>query len=228
MPGWQKNLAHAKGQLPAGGSLDIEEVSEDTLGGLRAQIDSILSVLRDALEGLEHEVELTDIGKIVLAAGGAGDHMLLNKLFHLVLGEGVHGLAQVKLVLLGPLLNDFICAEPLLALLAVHQRVGEAAHMAGGHPDLGVHEDGGVQAHVVGVLLDELLPPGLFHVVLQLHAQGAVIPGISQAAIDLAACENEAAAFAQGHDFLHGLFRVLHDDTLLTLNIDIVGQRGKK
>ena len=57
--------------------------------------------------------------------------------------------------------------------------------MAGGHPGLGVHEDGGVQTHVVGVLLHEFLPPGLLDVVLQLHAQGAVVPRVGQAAVDL-------------------------------------------
>ena len=67
------DLAHAEGQLPAGGALNIEEVGEDALRGLGAEIDGILGLLSDALEGLEHEVELPDIGKIVFTAGGAGD-----------------------------------------------------------------------------------------------------------------------------------------------------------
>ena len=84
--------------------------------------------------------------------------------------------------------------------------------MAAGHPGLGVHEDGGVLTHVVGVLLHELLPPGLFDVVLQLHAKGAVVPRVGQAAVDLRACEDDAAVFAQRHDLIHGLFGVFHGD----------------
>ena len=37
--------------------------------------------------------------------------------------------------------------------LTVHEGVGETAHVAGGHPHLGVHQNGGVHAHVVGCLL---------------------------------------------------------------------------
>ena len=33
------DLAHAEGQLAAGGALDVDEVDEDALGGLRPQID---------------------------------------------------------------------------------------------------------------------------------------------------------------------------------------------
>ena len=44
---------------------------------------------------------------------------------------------------------------------AVHQRIGEAAQVSGGHPGLGIHQNGGVQSDVVGILLNELLPPGL-------------------------------------------------------------------
>ena len=136
--------------------------------------------------------------------------MFLNELLHLGLAHGVHTVAQVKVVLLAPVFNDLVGAEALLTLLAVHQRVGEAAHMAGGHPHLRIHQNGGVQAHVVLVLLDELLPPGLFDVVLQLHAQGAVVPGIGETAVDLAAGEDKSPAFAQGNDLVHGFFRIFH------------------
>ena len=73
--------------------------------------------------------------------------MLLHELLHLSLAHGVHAVAQVKVVLLAPVLDNLVGAEALFTLLAVHQGVGEAAHMAGGHPHLGVHQDGGVQAH---------------------------------------------------------------------------------
>ena len=87
--------------------------------------------------------------------------------------------------------------------------------MAAGHPGLGVHEDGGILPHVVGILLDKLLPPGPFHVIFQLHAQRTVVPGVGQAAVNLGAGEDEAPIFAQGHDLVHGLFRVFHVSNLL-------------
>src|SRR5699024_6738523 len=83
------DLADAEGELPAGGALDVVEVHEDALGGLGAKVDGVLRVLGDALEGLEHQVKLADGGKVVLAAGGAGDLMLLDEGGHLVPGEGV-------------------------------------------------------------------------------------------------------------------------------------------
>ena len=206
------DLAHAEGQLAPGGALGVDEVGEDALRRLRPQIHRVLGVLGDALEGLEHQVELPDVGEIVLAAGGAGDVVFLDEVLHLLLGEGVDGLGQLHAVLAAPILNELVRPEPLLALPAVHQRIGEAGQMAAGHPGLGVHEDGGVLPHVVGVLLDKFLPPGLLDVVLQLHAQGAVVPGVGQAAVDLAAGEDDAAVFAEGDDLVHRFFGVFHGE----------------
>ena len=209
------DLAHAEGQLAPGGALGVDEVGEDALRRLRPQIHGVLGVLGDALEGFEHQVELPDVGEIVLAAGGAGDVVLLDEVLHLLLGEGIDGLGQLHAVLAAPILNELVRPEPLLALPAVHQRIGEAGQMAAGHPGLGVHEDGGVLPHVVGILLNELLPPCLFDVVLQLHAQRAVVPGVGQAPVNFRAGKDEAPVFAQGHDLVHGFFRVFHDDSPL-------------
>ena len=163
----------------------------------------------------------------MLAAGGAGDVVLLHKLLHLGLAHGVHAVAQVKAVLLAPILDDLVGAEAFLTLLAVHQGVGEAAHVAGGHPHLGIHQNGGVQAHVVGVLLNELLPPCLFHIVFQLHTQGTVVPGVGQSAVDLAAGENEAPALTQVDDLLHGLFGVFHGNCSFS-SYCLIGSEQKK
>ena len=209
------DLAHAEGQLAAGGALGVHEVGKDALRRFGTQIHGVLGVLGDALEGLEHEVELADVGEVVLAAGGAGDVLVLHEVLHLLLGEGVDGLGQLHAVFVAPVLNELVGAEALLALLAVHEGVGEARQMAAGHPGLGVHQNGGVLADVVGVLLHELLPPGLFDVVLQLHAQRAVVPGVGEAAVDLGAGEDEAAVFAQGNDLVHGFLGVFHSDSPL-------------
>ena len=112
------------------------------------QVNGVLGVLGDALEGLEHQVELADVGEVVLAAGGAGDLVPVDE-GHLLLAEGVYGFLQGAAVL---------AHQPSMSLSARKRScspcspsgIGEAAHMAGGHPGLGVHEDGGVQAHVVG------------------------------------------------------------------------------
>ena len=87
--------------------------------------------------------------------------------------------------------------------------------MAGGHPHLGIHQNGAIQPHIVGRLLDEMLPPGFFYIVFQFHAQGAVVPGVGKSAVDLAAGIDKAPAFAQRDDLIHGLFGIFHWQVLL-------------
>ena len=146
----------------------------------------------------------------MLAAAGAGDVMLFDKVLHLGLGIGVDRLRKFKARLLAPVLDDLVGAKALVALAAVHQRIRETAQMTGGDPGLGVHQDGGIQSDIIGVLLDKFLPPGALDVVLQLDTQRAVVPGVGKAAVDFAACENETAVLAQGDDFVHGFLSVLH------------------
>jgi len=204
------DLADAERQLAPRGALDVQEVHEDALRRFRAQIHGVLRVLGDALEGLEHQVELTDVGEVVLAAGGAGDIVLLDEILHLLLGERVDGLGKLELIGGGPVLDELVGAEALVALAAVHERVGEAAQMARGHPGLRVHEDRRVLADVVGVLLHEFLPPRLFHVVFELDAKRAVVPGVRQAAVDFGAREDKAAVLAERDDLINRFFGVFH------------------
>ena len=142
--------------------------------------------------------------------------MLFDKVLHLLLGEGVDGLGKLEAGLGAPVLDDLVGAEALVALAAVHQRIGEAAEMAARHPGLRVHQDRGVKANVVGILLHELLPPGVLDVLLELGAEGAVVPGVGKAAVDLAAGEDKAAVFAQRDDLVHRLFGVFHGEFLLS------------
>ena len=202
------HLAHAEGELAAGGPLDGGEVDEDALGGLGPQVAHGGGVLGDADGGFEHEVELADVGEVMLAAAGAGDLLFPDEGDQVLLGHGLH--VHVQAVLLDIALHQLVGPVAHLAGLAVDEGVVERGHVPGGDPDLGVHEDGGVQPHVVGVLLDELLPPGALDVVFELHAQGAVVPAVGEAAVDLAAGEDEAPALAQGDDLLHGLLGVFH------------------
>ena len=217
------DLADAERDLAARRALDVLEVDENALRGLGAQIHLGGRVLGHALVGLEHEVEFADIGKVALAAARAGDLLGADEGDHLVIGHGLdvhvgHG------VLGQPALDELVGPEALLALPAVHQGIGEAGQVAAGHPGLGVHEDGGVQAHVVGILLDEFLPPGVLDILLQLRTQRAVVPGVGKAAVDLAAGEDKAAVFAQRDDLVHRLFGVFHGEFLLS----VLGSGDKK
>ena len=215
------DLAHAEGQLAPGGALGIDKVGEDALGGLGPQVHGVLGILGDTLEGLEHQVKLPDVGEIMLATGGAGDALVIDILLHLLLGKGVDGLGQLHAVFMAPILNKLVGPEALLALLAIHKRIGKARQMAAGHPGLGIHQNGRILAHVVGIFLDELLPPGLLDIVLQLHTQGAVVPGVGEATVDLGPGENKAAVFTQGNDLVHGFLGVFHSDSPLWLDFSV-------
>ena len=148
----------------------------------------------------------------MLAADGA-DHLLVvgNELVHLVKAHGVH-------VDIGELVgNQLVGAVAGLAGPAVQQGVRETGHMAGGDPGLGVHQDSSIQAHVVGALLDKLLQPCLFDVVLKFHAQGAVVPAVGQAAVNLGTGEDIPAVLAQGDNHIKGLFAVFHKQYILSV-----------
>ena len=200
------DLSDTEGQLLSGSSLYIFEVYKDTLGGLRTEIYRVFRVLGNTLEGFEHQVELTDIGEIVLSAGGAGNLMLLNESGHLFLAPGVHAFLQHNAFLRAVILDQLVGAESLMTFPAVHQRVGKTAQMTGCHPGLGIHQDGAVHAHVVGILLDELFPPGSLYIILQLHTQISVIPGVGQAAVNLRPRVHKPSGFCQRYNFLHRLF----------------------
>ena len=86
---------------------------------------------------------------------------------------------------------------------AFRHRVAEVLDMAAGGPNLGVHQDGGVQPHHVVPFQDHRTPPGLFNVALQLHSQGAVVPRGAEAAVNLAALKYESPPLGNREDFVH-------------------------
>ena len=149
-----------------------------------------------------------------MLAADRADHVLVlgDEGIHLVKGHGVH----VHALAGGAFADQLVGAVAALAGAAVQKRVREAGHMAGGDPGLGVHQDGGIQAHVVGAFLHELFQPGFLDVVFELDAQGAVVPAVGQAAVDLAAGVDEPAVFAQVDDHVQCLFAVFHLYILLT------------
>ena len=187
------DLADAEGNFLSGRSLDIFKIDENALGRLRTEIDRILGVFRDALEGLEHQVELAYAGEVVFAAGRAGNLVFFDKFLHLFIGPAVNRGSERDALLCGIVFNQLVGAEPLVAFLAVHQRIGKAAEMAGSHPGLWIHQDCAVKAHVVGTFLDKFLPPGFLDIVLEFNSQGAVIPCVRETAVDFGARENESS-----------------------------------
>ena len=195
-------LADAEGQLLARGALHILEVNKNSLGCLGTQINFILRILRHTLEGLEHQIELADIGEIGRAAIRAFDIVLADIFTHLLKGHAVRIAAGI--------LNELIGTMARFAVLAVHERIGEAAHMARRHPHLRIHQNRGIQTDIVRAFLHKLLHPRLFDVVFELHAQRSIIPRIGKAAVNFGAGIHEAAVFAESDNFFHCLVRCFH------------------
>ena len=198
------DLPYAEGHALPGGALHVLEVDKDALRRLGAEIDGVRRILGDALEGLEHQVELADGSEIGLAAHGTDDALLLDEILHLLVRPA--GDAALDALLCHIVLDEVVRAVTGLAGLAVHERIGEAADVPGRLPDGGVHQDGAVHADVVGAFGDELLPPSRLDVVFERHAERTVVPGVGEPAVDLAAGEDEPAVFAESHQLVHSEF----------------------
>src|SRR5690606_26445992 len=89
---------------------------------------------------------------------------------------------------------------PLVAAQALDERVREGADVAGGHPGLPGQDDRGVEADHVLTGVHHRAPPLALDVLLELHAERAVVPRRARAAVDLAAGEDEAPALAERDD----------------------------
>ena len=183
------DLADAERRLLPRGAHHVGEVHEDALRGLRAQVVQAGLVLDRAEVGLEHHVEVARLGPRALrAAVRAGD-----------VGQAVlrrPALARLELLL------EVVGPEALVAALALGQRVGEDADVTGGDPDLARQDHRGVQADDVVPALDDGAPPLLLDVLLELDAQGPVVPGGAGAAVDLAGREDEAPSLAEVDDLV--------------------------
>ena len=114
------DLTDAERQLAARGALDVGKVDENALCCFGTEVNGVLRVLGNALEGLEHEVEFADIREIVLAAARAGNVMLFDEILHFLFGERIDRLFKRKAGFAAPVLDDFVGAETLMAFAAVH------------------------------------------------------------------------------------------------------------
>ena len=204
------DLADAERDLAARSALDIGKVDEDALCRFRTEIQLGFAVLGNALEGLEHQVELADIGEIRLAAVRADDALFADVVHHLLIRPA----RDIRAV---EILDEIVCAVTRFALAAVHERIGESAEVTGGDPCLRVHEDRAVQTDIVRIGLHEEMPPCLFDVVFELNAERAVVPCICEAAVDLGACVHKAAPLTESDELIHLLVRIFHAKNRLSI-----------
>ena len=189
-------LTDAERNFLSGGALNVLKVHENALRGFRTEINLALCVLGNALEGFEHKVKGTNVGEVLRTAVGA--------FYAFFVDESAHTVELPTLgVNSGLLLDKLVGSVAGFAVLAVHKRVGEAAHMTGSNPHLRVHKDSGVKTHVVGAFLNEGFPPGAFYVVFKLHAEGTVVPCVGKTAVYFRTCVNKSAVFAKCNDFIH-------------------------
>jgi hypothetical protein len=152
----------------------VLEVHEHALRGLGPQVDLGTCPLDRPGVGLEHEVELACIG------------------------EAAPGVAVGALVGIVELVE----AEPLAAMTAVHQRVGEVPEVARRLPDGGRGQDGGVDPDDVVAQLDHRAPPRVLDVAQQQHAHRPVVVGGAEAPVDLGRREHEAPSLAEVDDLV--------------------------
>ena len=75
--------------------------------------------------------------------------------------------------------------------------------MSAGLPDGSTHEDRTVHADDIVAELGHGPPPVSFEVTLEFGAEGTVIPGSVEAAVNLGGLENEASALAKGYNLFH-------------------------
>jgi hypothetical protein len=89
---------------------------------------------------------------------------------------------------------------PGIALFAFGYKVGEFVGVAAGFPDERVHQNAAIKTHDVVSHLDDIFPPALSDVVLELHAEWAVVVAACEAAVDFAGLKYKAASLAERHD----------------------------
>ena len=123
-------------------------------------------------------------------------------------------LAEVDLVgvrrsrlLLGVLLLEVVCAEPLVAGLALGQGVGEGVDVAGRLPGLAGQDHAGVEADDVLAGLHHGPPPLALDVVLELDTERAVVPRRPGPAVDLATGVDEPPPLGQRDDAVDDVLR---------------------
>ena len=192
------DLRDAEGDFCARGALNVQKVYEFALRRFGTQINFILALVRNAAGCFEHKVECTDGRPVMLAAVRAGNFVFRDVGFHFLVGHGV----WIDIAF-GMRFDQIVSTETRLAFFAVHFRVGKGSGMTAGFPNSRIHQDRRVNTEGVIAFLYEFFPPCAFDVVFDFHAYGAIIPGVSHAAVNFAAGENDPACFAKVYDLIH-------------------------
>jgi hypothetical protein len=97
-------------------------------------------------------------------------------------------------------LEQVVGAVALVGVQRLDQRVAEDLDVAGGLPHLTGQDDRRVEPDHVVAALHHGLPPLALDVLLQGHAEGAVVPRRPRSAVDLSRLEDEPSALGQGDD----------------------------
>ena len=72
--------------------------------------------------------------------------------------------------------------------------------MSGSYPYFRIRQNGGLNADIIEVFLDELLPPGKLYVLLKTGTQRTEVPGVRQTAVDFRTLENIAGCLKMCND----------------------------
>ena len=99
-------------------------------------------------------------------------------------------------------LYENIGAIALLGVTVVDEGVIEGGNVPGRNPGAGMHEDGGIYAYYILVQANHCLPPVVLDIVLELHAQLAIVIHGSEAIINLAGREDKPIFLAVGYQNL--------------------------
>src|SRR3989441_2417728 len=203
VPEGPPGLGDAERQFEPHRLQDVVEVDEHRLGGLGTEVRERGLVLDGTHECLEHQIELAGCGQLALAALRAQRPALS------AMATGLAGRYRELVALGGGTVVDprdgvhMVGAKPSLAFPTVDHGIGEAVQVAARLPHRGMHEDGRVDSDHVGSGLHEVSPPHTFDVVLELHAQRAVVPARARTAVDLTRLEDEAPPLREGHQHVH-------------------------
>ena len=183
------DLGDPERELPPRDGLDLREVHEHALRGLRTQVRHVLVVLDRPEVRLEHQVELLGLGERG-APRSSGRHDPVRRGLQVVL------------------------AEALVAVEALHERIGEPARRGRWPPRrAGDMMTAASRPTTSSRSCTIDAPPGVADVATQFDAERAVVPGRAQPAVDLGGLERDPPSFGEGGDGLH---EVGHGDVLLS------------
>src|SRR5690606_12008431 len=190
------DLGDAEGNFLAAGLQDVAVLHEDRLGRLRAQVDRRRGLVHRTDLRAKHQAELARWRPVMVAAIRTADAPLLTDPRHLFDRQPLGLLA-------GRLLDQRASAEAAAADAALHLRVIELRDVPAHLPDARVEQNSAVHPDDVLALVDEASPPEIFDVAAHLDSQRAVVPGIGETSIGLAALEHEPATLRERNDRLH-------------------------